>query len=453
MAWCRGLGGAALVCLGVTPAARALDILPHSFSRSHQFVVYAREGAVRGGVGTLAEDTKAGLLNALHLPDDWKLPIVIDLRPPQPGLPDAQPPVRLQLAVTTTGLNQNGGLKIELDLLTGEAGRGTRIRDEIIRTLLFELAYRDAENVTPGTGYTAPPPWLVEGFSAYLENVEDGVSASMFAALLPTSQALPLQEFLARDPGTLDSTSRGVYRAYAYNLVALLLQEMQGGREGLIAFIRDLPRTLQPDARNGTALISHFAAFSAAPDALEKWWTLGLAHLADSDRFRGYTVEETESQLQAVLTFPGPTEHKKGVAAEPPKNYTLADFKEFTPLKHNAQILQGTRAALVDLSARAHPLCQPIIMGYQRVVETLCRNRTAGVGELLAVLEAQRRDVLKRREDIADYMNWYEATQVDQQSGAFESYFQTSHRLEARQRARRPDPISTYLDSLETEFH
>lgn len=446
--------GAALFWLGTVPAARALDLLPHSFSRSKQFVIYARDGAVRGGVGTLAEDTKAGLLNALHLPDEWKLPIVIDLRPPPPGLPDALPPVRLQLALTSSGLNLNGGgLKIELDLLTGDAGRGTRLRDEIIRTLLLELAYRDAGNVTPGAGYTAPPPWLVEGFSAYLENVEDGVSASMFAALLPTSQALPLQEFLARDPGTMDSTSRGVYRAYAYNLVALLLQEMQGGREGLVAFIRDLPNTLPPDARNGTALIGHFPALSAAPDALEKWWTLGLAHLADSDRFRGYSVEETEQQLQAVLTFPGPVDQKKGVAPKPPKDYTLADFKEFTPLKHNAQILQGTRTALIDLSARAHPLCQGIIMGYQRVVENLCHNRTGGVGELLGVLEEQRHEVLKRREDIADYMNWYEATQVDRQSGAFESYFRASHQLEARQRAHRPDPISTYLDSLETEFH
>ena len=52
-------------CLRSRP--RALDLMPHSFSRSRQFVIYAREGAVRGGVGTLAEDTKSGLLNALGI--------------------------------------------------------------------------------------------------------------------------------------------------------------------------------------------------------------------------------------------------------------------------------------------------------------------------------------------------------------------------------------------------
>ncbi len=64
-----------------------------------------------------------------------------------------------------------------------------------------------------------------------------------------------------------------------------------------------------------------------------------------------------------------------------------------------------------------------------------------------------RRDVLKRREDIADYMNWYEATQVATQSGAFEEYFRASRQLEGRRHVHRPDPISSYLDEMETEFH
>ena len=433
-----------LLAFGALTRACALDIMPHSFSRSHQFVVYARDGAVRGGVGTLGEDTKSELLNALGLHDEWKLPIVIDLRPPPPGQPDAVRPVRLTLAQT------GAGLKIELDLLTGEAGRGTRIRDEIVRTLLLELAYRDAGNAAAGQGYTPPPPWLVEGFSAYLENVEDGVSASMFAALLPTSQTLPLQQFLAREPGAMDSTSRGVYRAYAYTLVSLLLREVQGGREGLLSFIRDLPKTVPAEAANGTALMAHFPILSSSPDALEKWWTLGLAHLADSDRYRSYSVEETEQHLVALLSFAGPPDPKKG---GPPKDCTLDDFQTFTPLKHNAEILEGTRGALIELSGRANPLSLSIIDGYQQVVTALCRNKTAGVGERLRELEEARRDVLKRREDIADYMNWYEATQVATQSGAFEEYFRASHQLDGRRHLHRPDPISSYLDEMETEFH
>ncbi len=433
-----------LACAGLVSRARALDLMPHSFSSSRQFVVYAHDGAVRIGIGTLAEDTKTGLLNVLGQHDDWRLPIVIDLRPPPPGAPGARPPVRLSLAQT------GAGLKIELDLLTGEAGRGTRIRDEITRAILLELSYRDMDNAPAGLGYTPPPPWLVEGFSAYLENAEDGVSASMFAALLPTSQQLPLQEFLSRDPATMDSTSRGVYRAYAYNLVSLLLHDLEGGREGLLTFIHDLPRTPAAAASDGASLLRHFPSLTSSPDALEKWWTLGLAHLADSDRFRGYTVEETEQHLQAVLTFPGPVDRKH---PGPPKDYTLDDYRDFTPLKRNAELLEGTRAALTELSGRANPLSQPIIYGYQEVVSRLCRNRISGVGSRLGELAAGRRQVLKRREAIADYMNWYEATQAPAVSGSFEDYFRASHQFEMGQRTHRPDPISAYLDTLETELY
>ena len=180
----------------------ALDLMPRSFSRSRQFVVYAKQGALRGAIGTLGEDTKAELLRALNQPDQWQIPIVVDLREPEATMQDVRPPARLTLAQT------GSGLKIELDLLIGEAGRGIRIRDELVRTLLLELAYRDRIGQGAGQSFTVPPPWLVEGFSAYVDNVEDGVSASMFAALLPTTQALSINDFLGRDPATMDSTSR-----------------------------------------------------------------------------------------------------------------------------------------------------------------------------------------------------------------------------------------------------
>ena len=131
------VGGCLLLTLcllsGRARAGHPVDIMPRSFSRTRQFVVYARDSAVRNAVGTLGDDAKSELLRALGLPDDWKLPIVVDLRLPEPDQPDARAPSRLTLA--QTGL----GLKVELDLLLGEAGRGTRIRDELVRALLLEI--------------------------------------------------------------------------------------------------------------------------------------------------------------------------------------------------------------------------------------------------------------------------------------------------------------------------
>lgn len=418
--------------------------MPRSFSRSRQFVVYAKQGALRGAIGTLGDDTKAEILRALNQPDDWKLPIVVDLRQPEAAMQDAHPPVRLTLAQT------GAGLKIELDLLLGEAGRGIRIRDELVRTILLEMAYRDRKFLGAGQNYVPPPAWLVEGFSAYVDNLEDGVSASMFAALLPTTQAMPISDFLQRNPATMDSTSRAVYRAYAYNLVSLLMQDVEGGRAGMAAFIHDLPTLPPEEAGSAGILAQHFPPLAGSPDGLEKWWTLGLARLAAADQFQAYSVEDTESHLVPLLSFRTPPDPKK--AGQPSKDYTLDDYADFTGRKQNRALLEGTRRGLIELSGRANPLSRPIVLGYQEVVETLIQEHTKGVGQRLESLAAERKKVLRRREDIADYVNWYEGTQMPDQSGAFENYFRTSRQLEHPRPVHRPDAISAYLDGIDSEF-
>ena len=162
-----------------------------------------------------------------------------------------------------------------------------------------------------------------------------------------------------------------------------------------------------------------------------------------------YTAEETERRLQALLVFPGPVTPK---SAAPPKTCTLADFREFTPMKQNVRILEDLRAGLVLLGGQASPIYHPIVTGYQEVVAELMRSRTGGVDLRLHELEARRRDALRQRDGVLDYVNWYEATQVSTQSGAFNEYFQASHRFDASEKIHRPDPISAYLDSLDTEF-
>ncbi len=435
---------AAAAVLWPPAAGCALDVLPRSFSRSRQFVVYAREGALRGAVGTLGEETKQGILGILgQQGDEWKIPIVIDLRPPDPSQPGARPPVSLTFSQT------GSGLKIELDLLTGDAGRGTRIQNELVRTVVLSLAYQDAMRLPAGQPYTPPPPWLVEGFSAYLDNQENGVSGRLFAALMPTLQAMSPTDLLGRDPAGMDSTSRAVYRAWAYNLVCLLLRELPGGQGSLAAFIHDLPNIPPAAANSGDALGKYFPELAASPDALAKWWTLALARLASSDNYQMFTAEETERRLQVLLTFPGPTDPKS--KAEP-ANCTLSDFEKFTPLKQNERVLDPLKKRLLLLGAQTSPLYQPIVLGYREVVAALIRNHTKGIGERLKILERLRRDALKQREGIADYVNWYEATQVSTQSNAFNDYFRAAQQFDGRQRVHRPDAISAYLDSLDTEF-
>ena len=73
-------------------------------------------------------------------------------------------------------------------------------------------------------------------------------------------------------------------------------------------------------------------------------------------------------------------------------------------------------------------------------------NRTKGVAERLQELALARQAVVKQREAIADYINWFEATQMTDQSGAFEEYFRTARQVEHPSPVHRPDSISAYLD-------
>ena len=56
-----------------------------------------------------------------------------------------------------------------------------------------------------------------------------------------------------------------------------------------------------------------------------------------------------------------------------------------------------------------------------------------------------------RMSKIDDYMNWFEATNLAGPSGQFADYMKAAERAAQPERARK-DPISIYLDALETQF-
>jgi cytochrome c peroxidase len=61
--------------------------------------------------------------------------------------------------------------------------------------------------------------------------------------------------------------------------------------------------------------------------------------------------------------------------------------------------------------------------------------------------------VLHRRGEIADYLNWFEATQLGTRSSAFDSYLLTARTIEReKMRTAASLEIAKYLDLLQEEF-
>ena len=55
-------------------------------------------------------------------------------------------------------------------------------------------------------------------------------------------------------------------------------------------------------------------------------------------------------------------------------------------------------------------------------------------------------------DQIADYLNWYEATQRTQASGSFDEYIRTADQLDKDTATPRDDPITKYMDSVEQQL-
>lgn len=419
--------------VALAPLSAALP--PRTISTSRQFAIYGHDATQRSAAASIAEEMKTALLEALGLRDEWRAMIVVLLRPPSvlaPGLP-----ARI-LSVGQTG----SGLKVQLEIATGEAGRGLRFRDELLRALLAELSYRERSDLPAGAPFRSPPDWIVDGLSAFLESQRDDgadlFAPGLFQTLLKAGAEFDPFAFLARNPAELDATSRTLYRACAYGVIRLLLRDLPEGRKGLVDLLRALPEA----GRGAVADLRHFCPdLAGGPDSLARWWAIALARAGQPDPRRLLSVLETDQQLGQLLSFPPDPPALQADLSDMPRR--LADRK-----RRDLAIgqLANARAGMVTLQIRAHPLARPNVIAAIQLTDLVLARKEAQLRERLQALAAARQTSRQAGEAVADYLNWYEATQSGEPSGMFQS---------ARREpppAPRNDAISEYMDGLESEL-
>ena len=101
-----------------------------SVSPSRQFVIYGADAKLRGAVSDLAERTKADLLTLLRQRDNWTVPVVVNLQPQQPNLPEIPP---ADFRFSQTGF----GLKLQLDLTISKNLDASLVERELLRAILL----------------------------------------------------------------------------------------------------------------------------------------------------------------------------------------------------------------------------------------------------------------------------------------------------------------------------
>ena len=419
---------ASVLCSAVTWQAAYAAQPQHSTSPSRQFVIYGADAKVRGAISGLAEQTKSNLLSLLRQRDDWKTPVVVNLQSQQSNLPELSP---ADLRFSQTGY----GIKLQVDLTISKNVDVSLVERELLRAILLEMVDRDQPHITAGAVLVEPPDWLIEGVLALAPGREHG---PLIETLGNTEKALPLEKFLSQRPGLLDSTGRTLYRAYAFALVQMLLDERNGGAQ-LAKYINHLY-----DSSNDP-LANLEAQFPLLADDAEKNWQLALNRLRTLQTFRLLTFAESEQRLDELLSVK---------ISEPKKPVKLVRFDKLAEHKLSASektALDQLKRDLLVLVPQTNPVLRPIGHEYQEIAALLARGKRRGVPKRLVRLELTRQQLAARMTEIDDYMNWFEATQMNSGSGNFTGYLKAMDQSLAPAQRRR-DPLSVYVDALEDQF-
>jgi hypothetical protein len=402
----------------------------HSVSPSRQFVIYGADAALRGTISELAEQTKSNLLALLRQRDEWKTAVIINLQPQQANLPEIPP---TDLRVSQTGF----GAKLQLDLTVCQNLDGSLIERQLLRGILLEMIYRNEGDLAPGATLVQPPDWLVEGALALTPGREREV---VVAALSATDKGKSLEEFLGQRFDLLDSAGRMLYRAYSIALVQLLLDE--GGRARLAQYIANLSHA------SNDPVADLKARFPQLREDLETKWRSTVARLGEHQTYQLLTFAESDRRLDELLQIKISDGSRN---REQPKTVDLSELARRKASRDEKAAVNQLSKALLLLIGTAHPVLRPVAREYQQIAALLARGKRRGIAKRLSHLDGTRKELAARIGEIDDYMNWFEATQMERESGVFNDYLKAASQSEVSA-PRRRDPLSVYLDALADHF-
>ncbi len=420
--------------LAGTSWAGPFDIRQRSISGSKQFFVYSADVPLRSQVAGFADELRSAAFHQLGLNQLPGNPIVITLDRAAPS--DTRPPVDFSL------VQVEGGFKVQIDVRIGEKPEEVNLQKQILRALFLELAYRDhPADVRGGEAHIEPPWWLVEGTLQILRKRDAGVDSDLFKRIIDTNKLPPIETFLgAPHHESEGSTVLAIDQACAMCLVQSLLDQ-PSGHENLTRFIQHLASSKGDPVAD---LVRDFPSLNDG-QGIQKWWTLNLARFSAADRFQGLSLEESDAQLQALLQFEIPL----GKGTEK-KTFSIADFDSYLKLPGSKAALQSVSGNLLALSTQANPLYRGIIADYQETASLLLKGKTHGLKDRLSRSGRYREALMRRLSEVEDYMNWFEATQTDTRSQAFDGYLKAANELS--EPLKHDDPISKYLDDFGNEL-
>lgn len=380
-------------------ALQASMLKHRTVSSSGAFIVYSEDAALRGRIAREAEGVYDLWRKLVDAPIRSAAPIVIqdrsgDIRPK--GMPDTK---------ITVFEVEGGGMKVQLDLWDKNAAAGDTLALEVCRALAAHAMHRD-KAPRPGSAIEPPPDWLVEGLAESLRGREGEVPSGVHMALLRSDRPPSIKAFLRERPEIMDSRSLVLYRAQAHALLEVI-REVPESKRKLAEFLAGRPQ--KPGVEE---LIAALPGIGEDESELNKRWTLSIARISMPQRHSSLGVRASNEALEALLDVSEPVDPKN------PERQVLRGavaLPAIAKTRDGSLIMRERALECVGLEFRAHPLMKPFIAEYRRIFMTLEQKPKAKVAGEIDELEALRALLLQRHRAILDYMNWYEATQLDEE--------------------------------------
>ncbi len=417
------VAGAALVQSASAQMPR-LDAI-RGTSKSGAFIVYSPDRKMRLKLISLADAARQEWVRIVETKSNPPI-IIVD----KSG--DVRP--RGSSGVSTLIFEGDGGeMKVQVNLYDAAEVRNGNFQSEVVRALALQSMHRK-NPPRAGASFSLPPYWFIEGLGEEMRRKSGTVPDGLHAALVRSDRPPTLKEFLSQKTERLDATSLLLYRAQALALLQVILKTPDS-KKRLLEFMES------PDFSDSKPE-QLLAAFPALQDAahLTKLWTLEIARGTLPPRMASLSVEKTNNELMTILAFNAPSNPKKkeSPVVSGPLAMPLAARSE-----GGAFLMRQRSVELLNLEFRGHPLLRPIIEEYRNIATQLAIKPKAKVESRIEETDKIRALLVERHKRITDYLNWYEATQIDISDKSL------LEETTAPPVPPRRDPLSRYLDSIE----
>lgn len=417
-----------LAFFAVSAEARETALATKTTSASGQFVIYSKDPTRRMNLSQRADDARVQWLQKIGNDGSYNHTIII-----QDSIGAAKPRNNAG-AVTGIFEGDGGAMKVQVDIYDASVLRNQALEMEIYRALALDWIYRN-HPPKAGKAFHSPPPWLLEGLCEEKRIKENGSPAGVYATLLKSTNPPRIEDFLKAKPELMEATSLTLYRTQALALLKTL-QQLPEGPKGLVAFLDSLAEN-DADLKG---LLAAYPSLENSPSRLGKLWTLSIARNSASKGTEPATIGETVRALKELLDVSAPLDPKKPALG---KATGAAAFPAIARSEGGPYLMRLKSAEFMTLEFRAHPLLRPVIEEYRNITTQLAskpkKNLSKQIEETGKILDL----LLQRSGQVDDYLNWFEATQLDTLS---ENFLEVTSPPAV---PKRTDPLSLHLDAIE----